>query len=895
MKAWAPTNNRRFGKSIRKEIIQTVAKGLLRRAFCFMIRLLSKENLLMSPTTTDNPSTPLRADRPARDTLSPDTVSETPATALSASLVPPWEDPPLPEDELYSDTLEPPSSDFQRQATSGASRPSGEKRLQKYAEPSHKPLFKRYEAFLVPVFVLFVLGNALSYALPALPFSHLAIGVPLSLMLLGLAIYGVQHPEKRWVFRNALWVIAFLIGCLYYPQGKFQPPPNNIGNFAPRDYAEVRGIVTQSPVDHKLIILAKKLDGKPVSGQILAYVPYNSADDDIQAGTRILIRGNLERPFHSAVPGAFNQESYLANQGITAVLKRPERLVGFETSNEWPYTLQRYTDALKQQVSKTFSQALPSPQAEVFGGLVLGDKAIPIDPKTKQNFIQTGMVHLLAASGMNVGIIAAAVFWLLALLKVPYRTRLLVAIGAVGIYSLMTGLPPSIQRASAMLELALCLKLLNRQLSSVFLLCLASALLIAIHPDNVANIGFQFSVLTTFGLITMVTPLQEAIGYYTTRWLAGLVLIPAIAQLWIWPLSVAYFNQFPIHTIPLNILALALVTPLTVLGFAAALASLVFPPLAGLLAAIAHPLLDALLALAQWGNDMTWARWTLPSPSGWQILLIYGFLFLSLALIYRMKSWPLPRKALIGLLPIVLLLAGMALERLQAHNQAHIELLPLSPTHEAYIIKPIGAEDRIAILPAHLSYSESRTLGDYFRHQHLSELRAVILLPDLQPSLPSEAAAPEGTPAQHLPEGRFSDLLQPIRFQPTRLQNAFKGTHTRLLLSPNPNQHALESISADERQAFPAPGLRLTLGNFTVEGHMQALRLMSQQYCLVAIDQPPAMAAESPSTGIESSIPGCSLHVVSQDSTQIFANRPLPANRYYKLIQEGEQLSIFEQ
>ncbi|MGG2382992.1 ComEC/Rec2 family competence protein, partial [Salmonella enterica] len=87
------------------------------------------------------------------------------------------------------------------------------------------------------------------------------------------------------------------------------------------------------------------------------------------------------------------------------------------------------------------------------------------------------------------------------------------------------------------------------------------------------------------------------------------LLTPLVAQLWIWPLSVAYFNQFPVHSVPLNVAAMLLVAPLTLIGFISGVISLVFPPLAIALTWLAKPFLWALLGLVQWGNNAGWAQW----------------------------------------------------------------------------------------------------------------------------------------------------------------------------------------------------------------------------------------------------------------------------------------------
>lgn len=719
-----------------------------------------------------------------------------------------------------------------------------------------KKLLHRFEDFCIPALILFLVGNALAFALPDLAFTHYKVGLPIILILLGVVVYGGGKTENRWVIRLDLWVICLLAGSLYYSHRQFNPGPTDVSHMAPLERTELMGTLVSRSAKNQVILEISSVDGKKATGRVMAYLPPDNANDDLEAGTRLLVDGSLELPFSSPVPGTFNQQDYLRSQHITALLKRPNRLIAFEASSQPRFALQRMTDQLKQQVATTFAHSLPSPQSEILGGIVLGDKAIPVDHATKQAFIQTGLIHVLAASGMNVGIIAGAVLWLLSLLKVPYRTRLGIAMGAVAFYSLLTGLPPSIQRAAAMLELALFLKLLNRELSPMLLLCLASGLLVAINPENIASVGFQFSVLTTFGLLAMVPPLQEAIGYYTTRWLAGLVLVPLVAQLWIWPLSVAYFNQFPIHSIPLNILAVALVVPLTIIGFIAGVISLIFPPVAGWLSLLAKPILDVLLWMVNWGNGQSWAQWSLPSPAAWQIAMLYICLFTSLLAIHRMKDWTRLQRALVGLLPVVLLLGSTCLENSFARYQNHIDLLPISARREAVLIQPANSNTRLLIAPEAPTYYEARTLADYLKHRHITRLSAVLLLPEPEPSTDGSGS----------------------------LSAAFPRTEIDLLLT-NDNLPISNKLPVHKHQVFPPQGGQIDLGPLKLQGQLTNLRLLHQRYCLMSLSQNTQPDGASLGCGLQASI--------GPDGKRFFSDLNLSPDGFYHLVAERSELTVY--
>ncbi len=728
-------------------------------------------------------------------------------------------------------------------------------------------------SLLIPGLLLFLTGNMLAAVFPAWPAAHFSVAGPFICILLGIACVSLRQPEKRSVFRVVLWLIILLVGSLHYTSWHFRPPANDISawivgsatNGARIDpqNVEIEGLIDSPPFNRRMILQVRRINGHPVTGRVLADLPYSRHPnrtqdaDRLEAGRSLVITGALMPPFRSPVPGTFNQQAYLNAQGVTALLKYPDSLHLLTLSNAWPYPLQRFTDGLKRRIAGTFSRALPSPQSEILGGLVLGDKAIPVDRETKQAFIDTGLIHVLAASGVNVGIIAGAIYWLLALCKVPVRLRLFLAMAAVGFYSLLTGLPPSIQRAAAMLELALFLKLLNRELSGVFLLCLASSVLVWLHPDNITSVGFQFSVLTTFGLLTMLPPLQARLGYYITQWLAGLLLVPAVAQLWILPLSIAYFNRFPLHTIPFNIAALALITPLTLAGFTAAVLSLGIPSAAMGLIGLTRPLIDALLLLARWGEGMRWAQWSLASPTVWEIGLLYSALFIWLFLLWRLKNVPVqralsPKTLLLGLLPFFLLLGGLSVKKFQRFQHNELDLLPLSIGREACLIKPAGGQERILLLPERLRFGESRTLSDFLRHRQVQQVKLVVLLPE------------ENT-GTHVRKG------------PNYLKAALANLRIEWLFVVETGRFSISNIV--HAQAFPKTGLNVALSDFYLTGTPQTFRLNAGSFCL--LDK---MATVSHSS--------CSLHWLAGSRTQLLAKLPLDARRYYHVEQVGTRLFI---
>ena len=583
----------------------------------------------------------------------------------------------------------------------------------------------RYERFLIPALVLLVLGNALAVSFPGSPATDWHIISPLLLMLFGL----LCASKRGWILNATLWLMLFLLGSLYGQWRQFEPSAMDVSRQAPANAAHLSAVFEeQKPGKSQAILSIIALNGKPAAGRALFYEPAGSRDR-FQPGDRMRLVADVALPHTADIPGNFDQSKYLAGQHVTALVRNASDVQLIPAPLSPYHRLLRLTAGLRARIADTFKNALPSPHAEVLGGLVLGDRAVPVDRQTKSEFIDTGLIHVLAASGMNVGIIAGALIMLLTALKLPFRPRIIIALAGVWFYSLLTGLPPSIIRATAMLTLALLLKLVKRELSPLLLLCVAVTALVLIQPDQLSSIGFQFSVLTTFGLMAMIPPIEERIERPALKWVAGIILVPLIAQLWITPLTVLYFNRLALQSIPLNVAALALVTPLTILGFAAGVLSLFWQAGASVLAGFSQPFLSALLGLVSWGSSWDGALLNLASPASWLITALYGVLLIWLLLIKLAPAWPWPRLAMAALTPLIALLVVFGIDQNLQQRQARMEILPLSYGRHAMLLHPANSSQTVAVLPRPLLLFEGMALNEALKHRNIDTLSGVVMMP----------------------------------------------------------------------------------------------------------------------------------------------------------------------
>lgn len=202
---------------------------------------------------------------------------------------------------------------------------------------------------------------------------------------------------------------------------------------------------------------------------------------------------------------------------------------------------------------------------------------------------------------MNVAFIFSFWFVILRFLRVPYKPRVLSGMLLIVLYTLMTGLGPSVVRAALMLLFVLTGKLLDRDTHSVSLLSLVAVLMLIYNPAYLNNVSFQLSFLVTFGLITTATIFSQKLDKFSD-WLKAPILIPLVAQIWIAPIQMFYFNTFSLYSIFANISTVCLLSVISFCGFVSSVIS-VITPLADITCRIFDFGLNYLLNILVWISD----------------------------------------------------------------------------------------------------------------------------------------------------------------------------------------------------------------------------------------------------------------------------------------------------
>lgn len=291
----------------------------------------------------------------------------------------------------------------------------------------------------------------------------------------------------------------------------------------------------------------------------------------------------------------------------------------------------------RQKTVTLFQQTLPSSSTGLLLGIVFGVKQ-EIPQKDLDIYRKTGVLHVVAASGMNVVLVGGALFGFFAIFFRRQGALSLAILGIMG-YALIAGLEPSIVRASIMGILAFSAALIGRQALALFSLLFTAIVMLLVSPELLQDVGFQLSVLATGGIIVIdsVFAKSSRVQAFLKRSVVGEDLKTTLAaQIATMPILLANFGTYPLQSILVNLLVLWTVPILMVLGGLAVVLGFIFPLLSTIVLSLALPFLvyfhSVTESLAGFGGLVTLEEFP------WQFGVAYYLLLVSLILLFRKRS-----------------------------------------------------------------------------------------------------------------------------------------------------------------------------------------------------------------------------------------------------------------
>jgi competence protein ComEC len=301
------------------------------------------------------------------------------------------------------------------------------------------------------------------------------------------------------------------------------------------------------------------------TGKILLYFSKDSIHPALQYGQYILVKKPLQPIKNSGNPGAFNYQRYAAFQQVYHQLFLQP--TDWEATNETSVNIfYSFLFNTRENVLKTLRQFIDDQHQElgIAEALLIGYKE-DLDKDLVQAYSNTGVVHIIAISGLHLGLIYAVLLWLfnrLPLIKKSKHIKAILLISCLWLFSLLTGGAASVLRSAVMFTVIVTGKYYFKQ-SSVYNSLAASAfILLCYNPYYLWDVGFQLSYLAVMGIVALQQPLFRSV-YIKNRWMQKIwqmMSVTIAAQVAAFPICIYYFHQFPNLFLFTNLLVIPLST-----------------------------------------------------------------------------------------------------------------------------------------------------------------------------------------------------------------------------------------------------------------------------------------------------------------------------------------------
>lgn len=425
-------------------------------------------------------------------------------------------------------------------------------------------------------------------------------------------------------------------------------PPDHVARLELPRIARIEGRLAEAPVRFapdraRLLIDADRVDGARRSGLIQATV--YGEPPPLAEGQRIAAELRLFPAAGFRNPDGFDYAAHLARDGVRVTgSTRAERLAALEAPHPpWPARV-------RARALAAITGALPPASAALLGGLLFGERT-GLPRELDEGFRRAGVYHVLAVSGFNVALLAAAVFALCKLARLDRRASAGIAIALVLGFAAVVGPEPSVLRAVIMAVLVLVALLLEREAAVANSLALAAVLILALRPGDLHEPGFQLSFAATAGIVA--APLPRGL-------VLGALGVSLAAQLAVLPITLAHFNQLS----TIGVVANLGVVPLAGLATVVGLLGVALAPASETLAQMAFdavwPVLLALRAVVALAAAVPGAVVHLPAPSGLAIACYAAAL--GLGLVWWRARAARPGAGRPGVAALALLAVAVALE-----------------------------------------------------------------------------------------------------------------------------------------------------------------------------------------------------------------------------------------
>ncbi len=510
---------------------------------------------------------------------------------------------------------------------------------------------------LIKFVILFSAGILIQFTFQIPVTALLALYIITAILLIIIIVK--NNPDKTIdssIVNPGSWILILLIiitGALCFDlenMGRAEYPFKKGKLSGVRVYGEVKEIeLLRNDYFNFIVRSDSVLTGEYSVKQTVVYLcklkrngsSINPLFDTLEIGNQVIIEGVIRKGREKRNPFEFDYNAYLNSSGIDALLyikKISDVQVTDNASAHFANSIYRLRSAINSRISRLYN----AEAAGLVKGLLLADKS-GIDYGTREQFVNSGVIHVLAVSGLHVGFIAYIFFILFNRFNI--YLRYIATIAGLFFFVLLTGSPASVFRASLMASILLVTQMSNRSYNNFNTMAFAALILLLINPNELLNPGFQLSFSAVFSILFFYPIFRDYI-YMFERLpviVGKLLLFFAVslsAQLGTLPFTLTYFHKLSVIALLSNLLVIPLI------GFilSTAIASLIFSVISMWLGEVISKTnevsIDLLYRFVKFTGSLDFSFFYIPAFSIYDGLLFYFCLF---GFVYGLKNLSSPK------------------------------------------------------------------------------------------------------------------------------------------------------------------------------------------------------------------------------------------------------------
>ena len=408
------------------------------------------------------------------------------------------------------------------------------------------------------------------------------------LILLILFVVVFFKAKKKWFQDTTFGIVVYLLmicfGSLSHYFHIDTNYKNHYSNVIETDETIIIGSVSSvlKPSDKfkKYVFEVSQCNLIPSFGKILLY--QSNANQTLKVGQKIALCKPILPTLKATNPYQFDYSDYLQKQNIYhQVFCKDNDILIIGTIKNFNYYLQIIRDKLSNSFAHHHFQASTK---SIIDALLLGQRNF-IDKDTLTNYSKSGVVHILAISGLHIGILYlffAFVLKPLDKLKYGKGIRLILILSLLWLFAFITGLPASVTRAVTLFSFLSFGNYFNQQTNIFNAVAVSALVLLIFNPNFIFDVGFQLSYAAVISIL-LFQPYYEKFYFTKNRvgvYFVDIILVSLAAQIGVLPLSLYYFHQLPLLFLLANIVVIPIASMILIFGSIALILNFIFKPLA---------------------------------------------------------------------------------------------------------------------------------------------------------------------------------------------------------------------------------------------------------------------------------------------------------------------------